>query len=165
MREAFHRIIEALRSELHEYGGLLHLFERQQEEVLRHNPDGFLALCPDVEQQLDRIQACRSSREQLVRNTATLLNAPPDSPLTSLLPACPEELRPLLIALIQEINDLLTRTQRRSRQNHMLLGQCLELARQMVAATRPEAANRTYSSNGKYNQVPTSYATLRGVTA
>ncbi|MCS7009570.1 MAG: hypothetical protein NZL93_06500, partial [Chthoniobacterales bacterium] len=73
MRDVFHKIIEALRLELHEYGGLLHLFERQQEEVLRHNPDGFLALCGEVEQQLDRIQTCRSAREELVRNTATSL--------------------------------------------------------------------------------------------
>jgi flagellar biosynthesis/type III secretory pathway chaperone len=145
----FQQVIDALRAELNEYGGLLHLFQQQQQFVLHHNPEGFLALTNGVEEQIQRSAEKRIERERLVRETALLAGVDPESPLTALLPYCPEQFRPLLSALIEEINDLLHRTQRRLRQNHMLLGQSLELARQMVGMSKPEVATNTYNARGQ----------------
>jgi len=145
----FQQVIDALRAELNEYGGLLHLFQQQQQFVLHHDPEGFLALTDGVEEQIQRSAEKRIERERLVRETALLAGVDPELPLTALLPYCPEPFRPLLSALIEEINDLLHRTQRRLRQNHMLLGQSLELARQMVGMSKPEVATNTYNARGQ----------------
>ena len=144
----YQQVIEALRAELNEYGGLLHLFQQQQQFVLQHDPEGFLSLTDGVEEQIQRSIEKRIERERLVRESALEAGVDPESPLTALLPYCPQQFRPLLSALIEEINDLLHRTQRRLRQNHMLLGQCLELARQMVGMTKPELMTNTYNSRG-----------------
>ena len=142
-------IVTALQDELQEYGGLLHLFQQQQQFVLRHDPEGFLSLTGGVEEQIQRSTEKRLERERLVREAALQAGVEPDSTLMALLPFFPEVCRPLLIALVEEINDLLHRTRRRLRQNHMLLGQCLELARQMVGMSQPEISTKTYNARGQ----------------
>ena len=149
MNTFYQQVIEALRAELNEYGGLLHLFQEQQQFVLHHDPAGFLSLTEGVDEQIQRSIEKRIARENLVRETAVQAGVDPESPLTALLPYCPQPIRPLLSALIEEINDLLHRTQRRFRQNHMLLGQCLDLARQMVGLSRPELTTNTYNFRGQ----------------
>ena len=149
MNIVFQPVITALQDELQEYGGLLNLFQQQQQFVLRHDPEGFLSLADGVEEQILRSTEKRIEREKLVRETALQAGVAPESTLVSLLPYCPEPFRPLLAALIEEINDLLHRTRRRLRQNHMLLGQCVDLARQMVGMSMPEVANNTYNAYGK----------------
>ena len=154
----YQQVIDALRAELNEYGGLLHLFQQQQQYVLHHDPAGFLSLNEGVEEQIQRSIEKRLERERLVRETAIQAGVDPTSPLTSLLPYCPEPFRPLLSALIEEINDLLHRTQRRLRQNHMLLGQCLDLARQMVGMSRPELTTNTYNYRGHKSHNPSCHS-------
>ncbi len=165
MKPFFQNVIHALRSELHEYGGLLHLFQQQQQSVLRHDPEGFLNLNEEVDAQIDHVTQCRREREELVRQTALEIGSDPNTPLTGLLVHFPTELQPLLKALIQEINDLLHRTQRRIKQNHFLLGQCLELARQMVALTKPELSTGAYNARGKQSYGMSSYHSMQGIVA
>ena len=149
MNHFFQQVITALQNELQEYGGLLHLFQQQQQFVLHHDTEGFLSLIEGVEEQIRRSTEKRIERENLVRETALQAGVAPESTLAALLPYCPEQFRPLLAALIEEINDLLQRTRRRLRQNHMLLGQCLDLARQMVGLSKPEVATNTYNARGQ----------------
>lgn len=165
MKEQFHTIIEALRAEMAEYGGLLDLFQQQQEFVLRHDPEGFLSLTPHVDNQLTTIQERRTAREELVRKTAQQLGLSPEAPLSTMVSHAPQELQPLLIALIREINDLLARTQRRCRQNHMLLAHCLDLAKQLVAISNPQAATGAYNARGQHANATQGLHALRGVTA
>lgn len=164
MKNPFHRIIDALRAEMAEYGGLLDLFQQQQESVLRHDPEGFLTLNESVESTLTTIGQRRSERENLVRETAASLGLNADEPLTTVIPHAPSELQPLLTALVREINDLLQRTQRRCRQNHLLLGHCLDLARQMVAVTNPQSHTGAYNARGQHATTPGVHA-LKGVAA
>lgn len=149
MNHFFQQVITALQDELQEYGGLLHLFQQQQQFVLRHDPEGFLSLTEGVEEQIRRSTEKRIERENLVREIARQAGVAPEATLVALLPYCPEPFRPLLAALIEEINDLLQRTRRRLRQNHRLLGQCLDLARQMVGLSKPEVATNTYNARGQ----------------
>jgi flagellar biosynthesis/type III secretory pathway chaperone len=64
--------------------------------------------------------------------------------------------------LIEEINDLITRTQRRTRQNRMLLAQCVESARQLLTLSNPGAIPGTYGAHG---QIRTQYNTDRYTAA
>lgn len=165
MSSFFEKVIEALRAEMEEYGGLLHLFQEQQQRVLRHDPEGFLELNEAVEAQIGEVTRARRQREELVRVAAGEVGEDPGTPLSGLFGHCPEAQRPLLKALVQEINDLLYRTQKRLRQNHMLLKQCVELARQMVSFSRPEVATGAYNAMGKRSASGNGVHSLQGMVA
>jgi len=152
MNDHFHTIVSLLQAELQEYGGLLHLFDRQQAFILHHNPEGFLELNIEVDEQIEKISHCRRDREAKVSEMASQLGKPAESTLSALVTLFPAALQPLIRALIEEINNLIARTQRRTRQNRMLLSQCVESARQLVATVDPGAVSCTYSPYGKVDR-------------
>ena len=154
IQEKFKEIVAALQNELQEYGGLLHLFDRQQKCIVHQDPTGFLDINIDVDEQIAKLTAIREQREELVRQTAFAIGKSSEITLSTLTNSFQPEHQPLLRALIDEINDLITRTQRRTRQNRMLLGQCVESARQLLAVRNPGAMPGTYGSHG---QIRTSY--------
>jgi flagellar biosynthesis/type III secretory pathway chaperone len=162
LQEQFQGIVAALQNELQEYGGLLHLFDRQQKCIVHQDPTGFLDINVDVDEQIAKLSHCRIERETLVRSTAVAMGKTPDITLAALTVSFPVEQQPLLRALIEEINDLISRTQRRTRQNRMLLAQCVESARQLLALSNPGAIPGTYGSHG---QVRTTYTAERLATA
>jgi hypothetical protein len=154
----FQEIVAMLQNELQEYGGLLHLFDRQQKCIVHQDPTGFLDINVDVDEQIAKLSHCRLGREELVRQTALALGKSKDITLSALSHSFAPEHQPLLRALIDEINDLITRTQRRTRQNRMLLSQCVESARQLLAVSNPGAIPGTYGAHG---QIRTQYNTDR----
>jgi hypothetical protein len=154
----FQEIVAMLQNELQEYGGLLHLFDRQQKCIVHQDPTGFLDINVDVDEQIAKLSHCRLGREELVRQTALALGKSKDITLSALSHSFAAEHQPLLRALIDEINDLITRTQRRTRQNRMLLSQCVESARQLLAVSNPGAIPGTYGAHG---QIRTQYTTDR----
>ena len=158
----FQEIVVMLQNELQEYGGLLHLFDRQQKCIVHQDPTGFLDINVDVDEQIAKLSHCRLGREELVRQTALALGKSKDITLSALSHSFAPEHQPLLRALIDEINDLITRTQRRTRQNRMLLSQCVESARQLLAVSNPGAIPGTYGAHG---QIRTQYNTDRYTAA
>jgi hypothetical protein len=158
----FQEIVAMLQNELQEYGGLLHLFDRQQKCIVHQDPTGFLDINVDVDEQIAKLSHCRIEREELVRQTALALGKSKDITLSALSHSFAAEHQPLLRALIDEINDLITRTQRRTRQNRMLLSQCVESARQLLAVSNPGAIPGTYGAHG---QIRTQYNTDRYTAA
>lgn len=162
LHHKFQEIVSVLRNELQEYGGLLHLFDRQQKCIIRQDPTGFLDINVDVDEQIAKLAHCRLVREELVRETAASLGESPDITLSALSARFSVEHQPLLKALIEEINDLITRTQRRTRQNKMLLAQCVESARQLLHISNPGAIPGTYGARG---QIRTTYTQDRHTTA
>ena len=158
----FQEIVAMLQNELQEYGGLLHLFDRQQKCIVHQDPTGFLDINVDVDEQIAKLSHCRIEREELVRQTALALGKSKDITLSALSHSFATEHQPLLRALIDEINDLITRTQRRTRQNRMLLSQCVESARQLLAVSNPGAIPGTYGAHG---QIRTQYNTDRYTAA
>ena len=48
----FQEIVSMLQNELQEYGGLLHLFDRQQKCIVHQDPTGFLDINVDVDEQI-----------------------------------------------------------------------------------------------------------------
>jgi flagellar biosynthesis/type III secretory pathway chaperone len=108
----------------------------------------------DVDEQIAKLTHIREQREELVRQTAVAIGKPADITLSALTLTFQPEHQPLLRALIDEINDLITRTQRRTRQNRMLLAQCVESARQLLGVRNPGAMPGTYGAHG---QIRTTY--------
>ena len=156
IQSKFQEIVAMLQNELQEYGGLLHLFDRQQKCIVHQDPTGFLDINVDVDEQIAKLTHCRHEREELVRRTAEALGKPKDITLSALSHSFAPEHQPLLRALIEEINDLITRTQRRTRQNRMLLAQSVESARQLLSLSNPGAIPGTYGAHG---QIRTQYNT------
>lgn len=154
-------IAESLRQELTEYGALLSLFEQQQECLFKRDPDAVLRLGGEIEGQAHILQDCRARREQAVASFATSVGAAANATLRSLLPHVESDARPLLEALINEINVLLHRVRRTSRHNHALLSRTLELHQETLRQLRPDAFTKTYSPSGRVSLAAAGAPSLR----
>ena len=142
-------VADCLRKELAEYGALLNLFEQQQECLFRRDADGVLRLGGELEDQAHILHDCRRNREQAVAELAAYCKMPAASTLRSLLPKIEADARPLLEALINEINHLLHRVRRTSRHNHTLLSRTLELHQETLRQLRPDSFTKTYAADGR----------------
>jgi hypothetical protein len=142
-------IAECLRSELADYGGLLHLFESQQRSLFGRDADAVLRCAHEIEQQALAVAGSRCRRERAVAEFAEENGLPSTSTLRSLLPFFEEAARPLLEALIAEVNMLLHRVRRTSRHNHTLLSRAVEVHQETLQQLRPNAFTRTYSPGGR----------------
>jgi flagellar biosynthesis/type III secretory pathway chaperone len=142
-------IAECLRAELADYGGLLHLFEAQQRALFERDADRVLDFANEIEQQARAVGESRCRREQAVAALAERHGRPATSTLRSLLPGIEAAARPLLEALINEVNTLLHRVRRTSRHNHTLLSRTLELHQETLQQLRPHAFTKTYSPAGR----------------
>lgn len=149
MSLSWQSIAEHLRNELQGYGGLLALFEEQQANLLRRNPDAVLELARTIETQAHATGEQRLQREMAVRALAENSGYPSDTPLRELLPLFPAEVQPMLDALVDEINHLIHRVRRGARQNQLLLSRAVEMRQQMLTALRPAAFVKTYSPRGE----------------
>lgn len=142
-------VADSLRTELAEYGALLALFEEQQQKLFSREAGEVLRLAHAIEQQARRLRDCRREREQLVGRFALAHAQPAAATLRSLLPFCEPAVRPLLEALIDEVNHLLYRVRRVSRHNHTLLSRTVELHQETLRLARPDAFTQTYAPNGR----------------
>jgi flagellar biosynthesis/type III secretory pathway chaperone len=65
------------------------------------------------------------------------------------LPSVEPEARPLVEALIDEVNHLIHRARRITRHNHALLARVVETHQEFLRVLRPEAFATTYAANGR----------------
>ncbi len=142
-------LVEHLRAELQAYGGLLQLFTEQQDNLLRGDPDAVLSYAHEIEAQVRVTSELRERREQSVRFFAESHGQPADSTLRPLLPLFSEEVRPLLSALIDEVNHLIRRVRRGARRNHEILSRAVQIHQETLRTLRPAAFSKTYSHHGE----------------
>ena len=148
------QLITALRNELEEYGGLLALFDSQQAAVLERKPDAVLEQIPRIDKQLAITAGCRKQREGTAVALANLSQLPGPATLRSLAPHFRTAVRPLVEALADEVNRLITLTRRRAQQNQMLLARSVELTQELVSRLSPRAVSKTYSARGRVKIQP-----------
>lgn len=146
-------IAGCLRTELADYGGLLHLFEAQQRSLFNRDADLVLNLGHEIEHQARAIAESRLRREEAVAELAQQLGRPANSSLRSLLPLIEADARPLLEALIAEVNLLLHRVRKTSRHNHTLLSRAVEVHQETLQQLRPNSFTKTYSPAGRVSLV------------
>lgn len=154
-------IADSLREELAEYGALLALFEQQQQSLFSRDADAVLRLGGEIEDQARILTDCRLRRERASASLATALGLASDATLRSLLPHIEADARPLLEALINEVNHLLHRVRRASRQNHTLLARAVEVHQETLRQLRPDAFMKTYSAAGRVSLAAASAPALR----
>ena len=149
MNEPWIAIAESLRTEIAGFGDLLNLFEQQQRSLFSRDTDQVLQLSSEIEAHTRAMQQFRSQREQLVAEFALANNQPAAATLRSLLPFVEAAARPLIEALIGEVNRLIHRVRRLTRQNHQLLARTVESHQEILRALRPDAFLQTYSAAGR----------------
>lgn len=149
MNDPWITITECLRRELAEYGCLLRLFEEQQNALFGRDATTVLRLSTEIEQQVRFLHESRRTREEAVATFAVSRNEPVNATLRSLIPLFAEEVRPLLEALIGEVNVLIHRVRRASRHNHTLLARTVDNHQQLLRALKPDAFVQTYAPNGR----------------
>jgi len=155
-------IATCLREELADYGCLLGLFEQQQQHLFERNASAVLQLGHEIEAQARTLGVTRLRREDAVATFAEARGLPATSSVRSLLPAIDPDARPLLEALINEVNALLHRVRRTSRHNHSLLSRAVEVHQETLQLLRPNSFTRTYSPAGRVSVASTHAAgTLR----
>ena len=142
-------LIPLLRAELEEYGWLLNLIEAQQHAIVQRSPDAVLELNESISVQVKKIQTRREAREQFVRDLAGRLNQPANSTLRALLGSFRAPIRPLLEALIEEVNSLVKRARRRAQQNQMLLARSIEVMQDVLHRLNPEMVTKVYGADGR----------------
>jgi hypothetical protein len=148
-------IVPLLREELAAYGGLLATFDQQQWALLEREVDLVVETSLAIEKLVADAAEHRQARENWVQRFAEESAEDSASSLTSLLSHFPGEVRPLLKALILEINLLIRRVRRRARQNHDLLSQTVALSRELRERLNPSAP-RTYAPSGRMSAFPPS---------
>jgi len=153
MNEPWTIIAESLRTEIAGFGGLLNLFEEQQQRLFARDTDGVLRLSSEIEAHTHQMHLDRTRREQVVAEFALTQQQPAGSTLRSLLNFLPTAVRPLLEALISDVNRLIHRVRRLTRQNHLLLARAVESRQDLLRTLRPDAFQQTYSAAGRKSVV------------
>ena len=148
MTDALHRLIEALRDELQQYGEMLALLDQQQAQVCARVADEVLATVTLIQEQGTVMQGARRQREECRAAVARVLGLGDEAQFVELIPRLPASFRPLLQALVDENNDLLRRVQQRARQNHFLLSRSMELMQGVIGSLLPQARPLTYGHAG-----------------
>jgi flagellar biosynthesis/type III secretory pathway chaperone len=149
MKAAWQLIAECLRDELADYGELLRLFEAQQRSLFNREPDAVLRYANEIEIQANTLGVARTKRERVVAEFAIAHGQPSTISLRAMLPLIEADARPLLEALINEVNTLLHRVRRTSRHNHTLLARTVEMHQETLQQLRPQSFTKTYSSGGR----------------
>ncbi len=154
-------LADLLRAELAAYGGLLGYFDRQQAALMKRDAEAVAETSIMIERLALETARSREAREEHVASLARAHQRPPTESLRRLLDLFPEEQRPLLDALIEEINRLLHVVRRRARQNHAILVRAVELRRELFAALRPDVLPRTYAPGGRAPRSAAPLSTLQ----
>lgn len=136
MNARWETIAECLRDEIAESGGLLHLFDVQQQALAARDAAASVRHGNAINAFVRKLAECRARRDKVVDAFAVKHGLPTGTPVRSLLPSINAEARPLLSALIDETNHLLRRVRRASRRNHALLKGAAVLQQETLSLLR-----------------------------
>jgi flagellar biosynthesis/type III secretory pathway chaperone len=143
------KLAESLRGEIAEYGKLLQLLEEQHQLIFKRDPAAILRLNPSLEAQADVLHGCRGRRETAARELAAAHGQPEARTMRALLPLVTAEGRPLMAALIAEINHLVHRLRRAMALNQRLLACTVEYQQEFMRRLWPAAFTKTYAADGR----------------
>jgi hypothetical protein len=114
------QLVDALRDELQEKGGLIRLLNQQTEILYRRDTIENERLEEQIRAQLRLISLCTQSRELALRQTASKFHLNDDVQSPEVIRSFPDYVHPLLEALFSEVDRLSNRMQERLRQNQGL---------------------------------------------
>jgi hypothetical protein len=114
------QLVDALRDELQEKGGLIRLLNQQTETLYRRDTAENERLEEQIRTQLRLISRCTQGREFALRQTASKFHLNDDVQSNEVIRSFPEYVHPLLEALFSEVDRLSNRMEERLRQNQGL---------------------------------------------
>jgi hypothetical protein len=114
------QLVDALRDELQERGGLIRLLNQQTEALYRRDIMENERLQEQIRVQLRLISRCTQERELALRQTASKFHLNEDVQSNEVVRSFPEYVRPLLEGLFSDVDRLTNRTEERLRQNQGL---------------------------------------------
>lgn len=142
-------LVAILREELQEYGGLFNLLNQQQEGIIKRRPDDVLAINGEIEEQTRIVERLRNRHVEIVADFNERAGGEPPGTLRRVLPRFPDNVRPLLEALMTDVNHMVRRNRQKARQNHLLLSRSMKLTEQTLRVLQPENFTRTVKRTGK----------------
>lgn len=154
MSEFWKPIVEYLRSEVAEYGRLIQLFEEQQALLFKRDAGGVLRVTGEIDEQADVLMDSRKKREQAAGELARGKGLDGSTTLGGLLPHVAEEARPLLRALVSDVNRAAGRLRRVSRHNRLFLIRTIENNQELLRRLRPGSFTKVYSPRGNVSLSP-----------
>lgn len=114
------QLVDSLRDELQEKGGLIQLLNQQTETLYRRDIAENERLEEQIRIQLRIISRCTQGRELALRQTASKFQLNEDVQSNEVIRSFPDYVHPLLEALFSEVDRLSNRMQERLRQNQGL---------------------------------------------
>ena len=142
-------LLELLRTELQEYGGLIGLLNAQQQTILSRQSDSLLEINQSVQTQMEASQILQKRRQGYVSHLARTFGRSEESTLSELLPHLPDVTQPMYESIIEEINSLISNVRRKVAQNQRLLARLLEVTDHILSSVNPTSHTKTYSKQGK----------------
>lgn len=113
-------LVDALRDELQEKGGLIRLLNQQTETIYRRDAQGNSRLEEQISSQSNLISHCKQRRESVLKQTAADLQLSENTDSKKVISSFPEYVHPLLEALFAEVERLSSRMEERLKQNREL---------------------------------------------
>ena len=114
------QLVDALRDELQEKGGLIRLLNLQTETLYRRDNDAGERVEEQIRSQLRLIAKCTQHRDAVLRQTASRFQLNEEAGTNEIIHSFPEYVHPLLEALISEVDRLSNRMEERLKQNQEL---------------------------------------------
>jgi|SRR3981189_1626268 hypothetical protein len=114
------QLVDALRDELQEKGGLIRLLNLQTETLYRRDNDAGERVEEQIRSQLRLIAKCTQHRDAVLRQTASRFQLNEEVGTNEIIHSFPEYVHPLLEALISEVDRLSNRMEERLKQNQEL---------------------------------------------
>jgi flagellar FlgN protein len=143
MMAILQELIEALRTELQQYGEMLALLEQQGESIRTRGAESLSISV--LESQSGAIQEARNAREVIQTHLAAELSQQANGSLGELLPYVPEQYRPLLNALAQENKELIERVRQRAQQNQLLMRHSVVRMQHLILNLSPTDSSATFN--------------------
>jgi hypothetical protein len=114
------QLVNALREELQEKGGLLQFLNQQTEVLYLRLPDENRRLEEQIRTQILVASGCTRKRELILREIASHMDLADGNNPAEIVVRFPEYVQPLLEALFSEVERLSGRMEERLRQNQQL---------------------------------------------
>jgi hypothetical protein len=126
------QLVDALRDELQEKGGVIRLLNQQTEVLYRGDASAVAQVGEQIRGQLCLATRCTRARELTLRQTALNMKLSEDIDRSQILGRFPEYVQPLLEALFGEVDRLSGRMEERLKQNQQLKDRFLTEAESTV---------------------------------
>jgi hypothetical protein len=114
------QLVDALREELQEKGGLIRLLNQQTEVLYRRDAGDVARIEEQIRSQLRLASRCTQSRQLILSQTASRMKLSENAESSEILGRFPEYVQPLLEALFGEVDRLSSRMEERLKQNQQL---------------------------------------------